>query len=132
MRTAPLALVLAACLTHATASRDALRYPRAVRAGTPPVLAAVDDDGREIEIEVRPDLRLTLHLAHGDLETRARDLRLTDRSLLVDRRDGERRIPWAHLRSVEVSEPRPWLVFGAALGASALATTAILLGESDL
>ena len=129
---AALILVLSGCMTHATVSRDALRYPAAVGPGEPPVLAAVDDAGREQIVEVRPDLRVTIRLARGAIEARARDLLLAEDALVVARGGGDRRIPWARVRGAEISEPRPWLAFAIALGAGTLAGGALLLAESDL
>lgn len=127
IRLSPAFVFLSGCVTHASVSTDALRYPAAARE-LPTVLAAVDERGREVDVEVRPDTRVTLHLADERLEMRARDLVLTDAAILAD----ERATPWADVKGAELSEPRPWLAFAIVLGVGTLAGGALLLGGTDL
>lgn len=131
-RAAPALVCLASCVTHATVSRDALRFPVAVEDDAPTVLAAVDDDGDPTSFEIRPDTRVRLRLEDGSVEARARDIVLAQDAIVVERDGGERSIPWERVRGADVSATRPWLAFAIVVGASVAVGGVVLLAESDL
>jgi hypothetical protein len=92
-------------------------------------LAAVDDDGHETSVEVRPDTRITVRLARGRVEARARDIVSTDDALVVRH---DRRIPWDRVRGADLTEARPWLAFAIVLGGCVATAGIVALAESDL